>query len=142
MPLRTIRSIAGSAPLSRAEARAAQPASPPFRGGSTPVGDGGATRGEALVAERVAIENEHLQRGEPPQGRREGHQPCVAYGGDDQVEALEPRHGASAQGGGERQGACVAHMQVAKREHGHGRQRAHSQPRRQPLHAVGAGCAC
>eukprot|EP00964_Phaeocystis_antarctica_P007811 scaffold4199_cov64-Phaeocystis_antarctica.AAC.5 len=29
--------------------------------------------GEALVAERVAIKNEHLQRGQPPQGRREGH---------------------------------------------------------------------
>eukprot|EP00964_Phaeocystis_antarctica_P021783 scaffold12091_cov69-Phaeocystis_antarctica.AAC.3 len=29
--------------------------------------------GEALVAERVATEIERFQRGQPPQGRREGH---------------------------------------------------------------------
>eukprot|EP00964_Phaeocystis_antarctica_P051545 scaffold30081_cov49-Phaeocystis_antarctica.AAC.3 len=29
--------------------------------------------GDALVAERVAIETELHQRGQPPQGRREGH---------------------------------------------------------------------
>eukprot|EP00964_Phaeocystis_antarctica_P156374 scaffold125991_cov57-Phaeocystis_antarctica.AAC.3 len=61
--------------------------------------------GEALVAERVFPEIENLQRGQPSQGRREGHQPCVAYGGLVQLEALEPRQGASAQGGGERRGA-------------------------------------
>ena len=37
--------------------------------------------GEALVAERVAAETETLQRGPPPQGRREGHQPRVTDGG-------------------------------------------------------------
>eukprot|EP00964_Phaeocystis_antarctica_P157742 scaffold128061_cov72-Phaeocystis_antarctica.AAC.2 len=57
--------------------------------------------GEALVAERVALEKENLQRGQPPQGRREGHQPHVADGGVAQTEVLEPRQGASAQGGGE-----------------------------------------
>ena len=36
--------------------------------------------GEALIAERVASEIEILQRGQPPQGRREGHQPRVADG--------------------------------------------------------------
>jgi len=36
--------------------------------------------GEALVAKRVATETEmlHLQRGPPPQGRREGHQPLTS----------------------------------------------------------------
>eukprot|EP00964_Phaeocystis_antarctica_P120566 scaffold84286_cov63-Phaeocystis_antarctica.AAC.10 len=66
-----------------------------------------------------------LQRGQPPQGGREGHQP----------------RGASDQGGGERRGACVARVHTADREVGHGRQRARAQPLRQPLHAVGAGCA-
>eukprot|EP00964_Phaeocystis_antarctica_P015011 scaffold8284_cov50-Phaeocystis_antarctica.AAC.1 len=66
--------------------------------------------GEALVAERVALEFKLLQRGPPPQGRREGHQPRVADSGVVQFEGLEPRQGASAQGGGERRGACVAHM--------------------------------
>ena len=42
--------------------------------------------GEALVAERVAAETELLQRGPPPQGRREGHQPRVADGGVGQPE--------------------------------------------------------
>ena len=32
-------------------------------------------------------------------------------------------------------------MHVDQLEHGHGRKRARAQPRRQPLHAVGAGCA-
>eukprot|EP00964_Phaeocystis_antarctica_P064668 scaffold38934_cov55-Phaeocystis_antarctica.AAC.2 len=66
--------------------------------------------GEALVAERVASETEVLQRGQPPQGRREGHQPRVADGGVVQIEELKPRQGASAQRGGEHRGACVAHM--------------------------------
>eukprot|EP00964_Phaeocystis_antarctica_P097291 scaffold63449_cov66-Phaeocystis_antarctica.AAC.2 len=96
--------------------------------------------GEALVAERVAPETEVLQRGPPPQGRREGHQPRVADGGVAQVEGLESRQGASAQGGGERRGACVAHVHIAEKEPGHGWQRARAQPLRQPLHAVGAGC--
>eukprot|EP00964_Phaeocystis_antarctica_P027864 scaffold15712_cov67-Phaeocystis_antarctica.AAC.6 len=68
--------------------------------------------GEALVAERVANEKESLQRGQPPQGRREGHQPRVSNGGLAQIEVLEPLHGASAQGGGERRGACVARMRI------------------------------
>eukprot|EP00964_Phaeocystis_antarctica_P053940 scaffold31692_cov68-Phaeocystis_antarctica.AAC.1 len=103
--------------------------------------------GEALVAERVTRETENLQRGQPPQGRREGHQSRVADGGVAQHEDPEPRQGASAQGGGERRGACVAHMHVAERKDtfelkgDHGRQRARAQPLRQPLHAVGAGCA-
>jgi hypothetical protein len=37
--------------------------------------------GEALLSERVAHETENLQRGQPPQGRREGHQPRVADSG-------------------------------------------------------------
>ena len=37
--------------------------------------------GEALVAERIASEGEMLQRGPPPQGRREGRQRRVANGG-------------------------------------------------------------
>eukprot|EP00964_Phaeocystis_antarctica_P144937 scaffold110839_cov60-Phaeocystis_antarctica.AAC.1 len=93
--------------------------------------------GEALVAERVAPETETLQCGQPPQGRREGHQPRVADGGVVQTEDLEPRQGASVQGGSERRGACAAHMQAAGNEHGQGRQRARAQPLRQPLHA---GC--
>eukprot|EP00964_Phaeocystis_antarctica_P078954 scaffold49135_cov76-Phaeocystis_antarctica.AAC.4 len=95
--------------------------------------------GEALVAERVVAETESRQRGHPPQGRREGHQVCVADGGVPQREVLEPRQGASAQGGGERHGACVAHRHIAQVQHGHGRQRARAQPLRQPLHAAGAG---
>eukprot|EP00964_Phaeocystis_antarctica_P102835 scaffold68144_cov73-Phaeocystis_antarctica.AAC.1 len=66
--------------------------------------------GEALVAERVATEIESLQRGPPAQGRREGHQSRVADTGVGQLEALEPWQGASSQGGGERRGACVAHV--------------------------------
>eukprot|EP00964_Phaeocystis_antarctica_P103999 scaffold69192_cov72-Phaeocystis_antarctica.AAC.3 len=58
--------------------------------------------GEALVAERVVNQSEILQRGQAPQGRREGHQPRVADGGVDQPEVREPRQGASTQGGGER----------------------------------------
>eukprot|EP00964_Phaeocystis_antarctica_P023864 scaffold13353_cov51-Phaeocystis_antarctica.AAC.1 len=94
--------------------------------------------GEALVAERVVVKTESVQRGQPPQGRREGHQPRVADGGVAQTEDLEPRQGASAQGGGERRGACVAHRHV-KAQQGHGRQRARAQLLRQPLHAAGAG---
>eukprot|EP00964_Phaeocystis_antarctica_P053282 scaffold31266_cov60-Phaeocystis_antarctica.AAC.1 len=130
---------AGSAPLSSAAARVAQPASviwvlprlsslsfasPPVGGGGAPAGGGGATR----------------LRGQLPQGRREGHQPRVADGGVDQTEDLEPRQGASAQGGGERRGADVTHMHANEMKRGHGRQRARAQPLRQPLHAVGAGC--
>eukprot|EP00964_Phaeocystis_antarctica_P085169 scaffold53745_cov66-Phaeocystis_antarctica.AAC.2 len=80
--------------------------------------------GEALVAERVARETDSLQRGQPPQGRREGHQPRVADGGAVQKEVLEPRQGTPAQGGGERRGACVANMHIHDTELGHGRQRA------------------
>eukprot|EP00964_Phaeocystis_antarctica_P116261 scaffold80203_cov73-Phaeocystis_antarctica.AAC.9 len=98
--------------------------------------------GEALVTERVAWEIEMLQRGPPPQGRSEGHQPRVADGGAAQPEGLEPRQGASAQGGGERRGACVAHVHAGELEEGHGRQCARAQPLREPLHAVGNGCAC
>ena len=54
--------------------------------------------GEAVVAERVAPETDNLQRGPPPQGRREGRQRRVADGGATQREALEPRQGASVQG--------------------------------------------
>eukprot|EP00964_Phaeocystis_antarctica_P118798 scaffold82532_cov75-Phaeocystis_antarctica.AAC.4 len=36
--------------------------------------------GEALIAERAASEIEMHQRGPPPQGRREVHQPRVADG--------------------------------------------------------------
>eukprot|EP00964_Phaeocystis_antarctica_P090161 scaffold57657_cov63-Phaeocystis_antarctica.AAC.4 len=96
--------------------------------------------GKALVAERFADEKESLQRGQPPQGRREGHQPRVADGEVGQSEGLEPRQGASAQGGGERRGAYVAHMHTVDIKVGHGRQRTRAQPLRQPLHAVGAGC--
>eukprot|EP00964_Phaeocystis_antarctica_P108109 scaffold72754_cov67-Phaeocystis_antarctica.AAC.2 len=95
--------------------------------------------GEALVAERVATETEPLQHGPPPQGRREDHQPRVADGGFAQVEDLELRQGASAQGGGEDRGACVAHVYAAEIQQGHGRQRARAQPRHQPLHAFRAG---
>ena len=35
-----------------------------------------------------------------------------------QIEALEPRQGASAQGGGERRGTCVAHVRVAEIQNG------------------------
>eukprot|EP00964_Phaeocystis_antarctica_P111957 scaffold76200_cov63-Phaeocystis_antarctica.AAC.8 len=94
--------------------------------------------GEALVAERVANETETLQRGPPPQGRREGHQPRVADGGVGEQESLEPRQGAPAQGDGERRGACVAHVDTGQVDAGQGRQRARAQPLRQPLHAVGA----
>jgi len=59
-------------------------------------------RGEALVAEWVVSELKPLQRGPPPQGRREGHQTRVADGGGVQIEYLEPRQGASVQGGRER----------------------------------------
>eukprot|EP00964_Phaeocystis_antarctica_P117289 scaffold81118_cov62-Phaeocystis_antarctica.AAC.3 len=97
--------------------------------------------GEALVTERVSHEAEILQRGQPPQGRREGHHPRVADGSGVQKEALEPRQGTSAQGGAERRGACVAHVYTLEVEFRQGRQRARAQPRRQPLHAIGAGCA-
>eukprot|EP00964_Phaeocystis_antarctica_P050309 scaffold29203_cov67-Phaeocystis_antarctica.AAC.1 len=97
--------------------------------------------GEALVAESVLRQYENLQRGPPPQGRREGHQRRVADGGFDKHEDLEPRQGASAQGGDERRGACVTHRHTPDLEKGHGRQRARAQPLRQPLHAVVAGCA-
>ena len=74
--------------------------------------------GEALVAERVETEIEALQRGQPPQGRREGHQLRVTDGGVAQTKGLKPRQGALAllaQGGGERRGTlCVAHMHVAE----------------------------
>ena len=84
-----------------------------------------------------------LQRGPPPQSRREGHQACVADGGPAQYEVFEPRQGASVQGRGERRGAGVAHMHTTETKVGHGRQRARAKPRQQPLHAVvGAGCAC
>eukprot|EP00964_Phaeocystis_antarctica_P075729 scaffold46760_cov39-Phaeocystis_antarctica.AAC.5 len=66
--------------------------------------------GKALVAERVVRETESLQRRPPPQGRREGHKPRIGDGGVPQMESLEPRQGASAQGGGEGRGACVSHM--------------------------------
>eukprot|EP00964_Phaeocystis_antarctica_P052118 scaffold30492_cov33-Phaeocystis_antarctica.AAC.3 len=66
--------------------------------------------GQALVAERVVSEIDSRQRRPPPQGRREGYQPCVTDGGVTQMEVLEPRQGASAQGGCERRGACVAHV--------------------------------
>eukprot|EP00964_Phaeocystis_antarctica_P090972 scaffold58283_cov41-Phaeocystis_antarctica.AAC.6 len=80
--------------------------------------------GEALVAERGVIETEKRQRRQPPQGRREGHQPRVADGGVGQHEDMEPRQGASAQGGGERRGARVAHRHTVDNEVVHGRQRA------------------
>ena len=57
-----------------------------------------------------------------------------------QIDDIEPRQGALAQGGGERRGACIAHMHPAETQKDHGRQRARAQPLRQPLHAVGAGC--
>ena len=66
--------------------------------------------GEALVAERVATEAEipparaaaaRPARG-PPAPRRRWRR--------SQNEDLEPRQGASVQGGGERRGACVAHV--------------------------------
>eukprot|EP00964_Phaeocystis_antarctica_P051197 scaffold29862_cov51-Phaeocystis_antarctica.AAC.2 len=94
--------------------------------------------GDTLVAERAVPEKEILQRRKSPQGRREGHQPRVADGVAAQREDIEPRQGASAQGGGEHRGACVAYMHTAESEEGQGRQRARAQPRRQPLHAVGA----
>eukprot|EP00964_Phaeocystis_antarctica_P115665 scaffold79647_cov59-Phaeocystis_antarctica.AAC.2 len=72
--------------------------------------------GDALVTERILPEIETLQRGQPPQGRREGHQPRVADGRVDQREFLEPRQGASAQGGCERRGACVAHMNMVEKD--------------------------
>jgi hypothetical protein len=84
-----------------------------------------------------ATEIQPLQRWPPPQGRREGHQTRVADGGDAQAEVLEPRQGASLQGGRECRGACVAHAHVAEHEAGHGRQRAHAQPLHQ-LPTVGA----
>eukprot|EP00964_Phaeocystis_antarctica_P053247 scaffold31252_cov63-Phaeocystis_antarctica.AAC.2 len=86
--------------------------------------------GETLVAERVIVETETLQRGQSLQGRREVHQ-RVADGGVAQTEVLEPRQGASAQGGGERRGAGVARVHA---------ERARAQPLRQPPYAVGAGC--
>jgi hypothetical protein len=59
--------------------------STPVGGGSAPAGGGGGATsdegGEALLSERVAHETENLQRGQPPQGRREGHQPRVADSG-------------------------------------------------------------
>eukprot|EP00964_Phaeocystis_antarctica_P035844 scaffold20494_cov69-Phaeocystis_antarctica.AAC.5 len=91
--------------------------------------------GDALVAEWVASETELLQRGPPPQGRREGHQPRVTDGGVAQMEALEPRQGASAQGGSERLGPCVAQMHITDRQRGYGWQSARAQPLNQPLHA-------
>eukprot|EP00964_Phaeocystis_antarctica_P098765 scaffold64733_cov62-Phaeocystis_antarctica.AAC.8 len=81
------------------------------------------------------------QRGPPPQGRREGHQPRVAECVVLQRKHPETRHNASVQCGGERRGAGVAHMQTGKTQLGHGRQCARAQPVSQPLHAVGAGCA-
>ena len=69
---------------------------------------------EALVTERIFPKIDVLQRGQPPQGRRERHQTRVADGGLVQHEALEMRQGASAQGGGERRGAGVAQMYAAE----------------------------
>eukprot|EP00964_Phaeocystis_antarctica_P097738 scaffold63816_cov63-Phaeocystis_antarctica.AAC.6 len=97
--------------------------------------------GEALVAKRVAIKEERRQRRQPPQGRREGHQRRVTDGGVHQLEDLESRQGASAQGGGERRGASIARMHANELHVGHGWQHARAQPLRQPLHAVGTGCA-
>eukprot|EP00964_Phaeocystis_antarctica_P120564 scaffold84286_cov63-Phaeocystis_antarctica.AAC.8 len=47
--------------------------------------------GEALVTAWVAVKIEHFQRGQPPQGRREGHQRRVGDGAVGQKEGLEPR---------------------------------------------------
>jgi len=77
-----------------------------------------------------------LQSGQPPQGRRERHQPRVADGGVGQPEALQPRHRASAQGVGERRGVDVGHVASADLQPGHGRQRACAQPFRQMMQAV------
>eukprot|EP00964_Phaeocystis_antarctica_P029694 scaffold16746_cov59-Phaeocystis_antarctica.AAC.1 len=86
-------------------------------------------------------QTEILQRVPLPQGQREGRQPRVAEGGVGQPEVPEPRQGASTQGGGERRGACLAHVHIVESEAGHGRQRARAQPLCQPLHTVRAGCA-
>ena len=100
---------AGSAPLPSAAARAAQPSSviwvwprwsslsfvSPLRSAAAAhlpaaaAAPRGRRPGEALVAKQAASENESLQRGPPPQGRREGHQPLVADVGAVQVEPLD-----------------------------------------------------
>ena len=72
-------------------------------------------------------------------GRVERRQILSSHGGVHQIEAIEPRQGASVQGGGELRGACVAHVHTSDDEKGHGRQRARDQPLRQPQHAFGAG---
>ena len=90
MPSRLSVSSAGSVPLSSAATRAAHPASViwvPARLStlsffSPPAGGGATTAARpALVAERIAEDVERPQRGKPPQGRREGHQPRVSDGG-------------------------------------------------------------
>ena len=70
--------------------------------------------GDALVAERAVHEYELLQRRQPAHGRREGHQTRITDAAAVQVEELEPRQGASAQGSLERRGACVAHIHADK----------------------------
>eukprot|EP00964_Phaeocystis_antarctica_P120562 scaffold84286_cov63-Phaeocystis_antarctica.AAC.6 len=142
VPRRPSFSSADSTPLSNAAARAAQPASVicvplSLRRRCTCRGRRRQEGSDALVTEWIVAENENLQRGQPLQGRREGHQRRVGDGAVGQVEGLEPRQGASAQGGGERRGACVAHVHMADREVGHGWQRARAQHLRQPPHAVG-----
>eukprot|EP00964_Phaeocystis_antarctica_P007730 scaffold4170_cov63-Phaeocystis_antarctica.AAC.5 len=52
--------------------------------------------GEALVAEGILPEDERVKLGQPPQGRRKGHQPRVADAASAQKEEFEPRQGASA----------------------------------------------
>jgi hypothetical protein len=121
--------------------------SPAAVGGGAPAGSGGANEGgDALVTERAFLEIEFLQHYSSTGSRRKAGARATSQlrvaDAVVQPEDLETRQGASAQGGGECRGACVAHMHIHDSKRGHGRKRTRAQPLRQPLHAVGAGCAC
>eukprot|EP00964_Phaeocystis_antarctica_P149501 scaffold116654_cov60-Phaeocystis_antarctica.AAC.3 len=114
MPPRKSPSSSGSAPLSSAETKAAQPASVTWVLVSPPVVVVGAPAG-GDGATRAA-------RPSSPNG-------------------LPPRSSCSSAGRRRRAGARAMNPASPMAAlTGHGRQRTHAQPRRQPLHAIGAGC--
>ena len=94
------------------------------RSSSTTVGGGGAPAGAAAPRGRRGPHRRTgcRREGEPaaraaaarPARASEDHQPRVADGGVGQIEPLEPRQGPSAQGGGERRGASVAHVHIGE----------------------------
>jgi hypothetical protein len=125
-------------------------ASPPFGSESAPAGGGGgggggggarAVRPSSPNGLQARLRCTSAGRRRKAGARATSPASPITDGGVAQSEALEPRQGASAKGGGERRGACIAQVHAADNQPGHGRQRARAQPLRQPRHAFGAGCS-